>query len=147
MKRRSLLGLALVPILLAGCGLFGGGDDATAAEATEVSLAPKSDVFVDTVNSQGEGGFVGAFSDVSASDCSQDGGEWTGTGTVLNPTSDVVSYRVWVAFLDSDGETVGLVESDVDGVGGGASADFSASMPSSDTDTLQCVLRVERRSE
>ena len=156
MMKRSLIVLVLAPAFLAGCGSAGTDSPTTDATTPVATTAPdasptavptmaKSDVYVDAANSQAEGEFVGAFSDVASSSCERDGGNWTGSGTLLNPTGDKVDYRVWVAFLDSEGDTVGLVQNDVNGVEAGATGDYLASMPYADPDDLACVLRVERR--
>jgi hypothetical protein len=104
-----------------------------------------SNVFVDVDNSQAEGDFVGALTDVVASSCEADGSNWVGSGTVVNSSESGADYRIWVSFLDSEGETVGLVQSNVDGIRAGNPGDFSATMPYAGTDALTCVLRVERR--
>jgi len=155
-KKRALLVLPLVAVLLAGCdkgtpdpvvvtktiGAPSGGPSASPS----ASLAPKSDVYVKTTNSQADGGFDGAASDVASQDCSGEGGTWTGWGTVLNSTTGDANYRVWVAFVDAKGDTVGLVESDFDGVKPGEKGDYTGSMPYTGADVLTCVLRVERRT-
>lgn len=155
--KRALIALVAVPLLLVGCNSTGDTKPTVTKTTFEVAtpsgdpsaaatLPPKSDVYVDTANSQADGDFVGAASDVTSSECSGEGGTWTGWGTVLNSTTDVVNYRVWVAFVDSTGGTAGLVESDFDGVESGATGDYSASMPYPGADALTCVLRVERRT-
>lgn len=154
---RSLLVLPLVVVLLAGCDkgtpdpvvvtqTIGAPSGAPSTASPAASLAPKSDVYVNTTNSQADGGFVGAASDVASQDCSGEGGTWTGWGTVLNSASEDANYRVWVAFVDAEGETVGLVESDFDGVKPGETGEYTASMPYTGADVLTCVLRVERRT-
>lgn len=107
--------------------------------------AEPSDVYVNTTDSQGVGEYVGAAMDVIASTCEADGATWVGSGTVQNPTEGDVNYRVWVAFVDGDNETVGLVQANVDGLGAGDTGDYTTSMPYTDAGALTCVLRVERR--
>jgi hypothetical protein len=112
--------------------------------ATHTPLEP-GNVYVDTVNSQAEGEFVGAATDATDQTCDAGDGTWVGSGTLTNPSTDTVDYRVWVAFMNPDGDTVGLVQSNADGVEAGESGGYSASMPYTESESLTCVLRVERR--
>ena len=144
-------------LLLAGCS---GGDGptvtATVVVPTHATGGPSpsathtpleaSDVYVDTVNSQAEGDFQGAASDVTAQSCEASEGTWLGSGTLTNPTDATVDYRVWVAFLNPSGDTVGLVQSNADGVKPGKTGEYAAAMPYVGADALTCVLRVERRA-
>jgi hypothetical protein len=150
--KRKVLTVALLPLLLAGC--FGSGDDGTPTAVPTPSAASSSptheplepgDVYVDVDDSQGEGEYAGALDDVVASSCAGNDAEWTGSGTLSNSTGLDADYRVWVAFVDAEGDTVGLVQDNVDGVAPGETGDYSASMPNPDGETLTCVLRVERR--
>jgi len=150
----AVLTAAVAVLALAGCS--GTQEPVTvsptiAASPTAVASAPSvaplepGNVYVDVIDSQAEGDFVGALNDVTTSSCGADGANWVGSGTIANPTQDTVSYRVWVAFTGADGGTVGLVQVNVDGVEAGASGDFSAPMPYAADGTLSCILRVERR--
>ncbi|MBN2177294.1 MAG: hypothetical protein JW722_06515 [Demequinaceae bacterium] len=154
MKRKVLM-VAILPFVLTGC--FGSGGEATPTPpsnppSTGPSPSPNhtpldpGNVFVDVDNSQGEGDYVGALTDIVASSCEGDGVTWVGSGTLTNPTGADVDYRVWVAFIDHEGETVGLVQDDVTGVTPLESGDYSASMPYTEDSMLSCVLRVERRA-
>jgi hypothetical protein len=86
---------------------------------------------------------VGALEDVQGLACSRDGAVWTASGTVVNPTVDVVDYRIYVSFLDAGGETVGLIQSDANDVAAGAEQEWSVDLEWP-ADDLRCVLRVER---
>jgi hypothetical protein len=154
--RPVVLAVVAGALLLAGCS--GGGDPVetttivaptsaptASPSATDAPLEP-GNVYVDTVNSQAEGEFVGAATDVTEQSCDAGDGTWVGSGTLTNPTDEAVDYRVWVAFIGPDGDTVGLVQSNADGVEGGESGGYSASMPYTEEDALTCVLRVERRA-
>jgi len=157
-KRPIAVTVALASLTLTGCSVFGSDPSPTASAPTtaaaDASSSPSAShsplqpggVYVDVVDSQAEGDFVGAFTDVADSSCAADGAAWVSTGTLANPTGDAVDYRVWTAFLDADGETVGLVQAKVDGVTPGASGEFSSSMPYDGSGALTCVLRVERRA-
>ena len=150
--KRKVLTIAVLPFLLAGC--LGSGDDGTpitnpaqpsaASSPTHEPLEP-GDVYVDVDDSQGEGEYAGALDDVVASSCEGNDAEWTGSGTLSNSTGLDADYRVWVAFVDAEGDTVGLVQDNVDGVAPGETGDYSASMPNPGGGTLTCVLRIERR--
>jgi hypothetical protein len=150
--------VALTTLALAGCSVFGSDPSATTPAPTLSATSPAptpsashtplepGGVYVDVEDSQGEGDFVGAFPDVADSTCAADGAAWVSAGTLVNPAGDTVDYRVWAAFLDPDGDTVGLVQANVDGVSPGATGAFSASMPYDGSAALTCVLRVERRT-
>jgi hypothetical protein len=152
---KSVVAVVAGALLLAGCSH---GADASVtpvvAPTTAATASPSAtsapiepgNVYVSTVNSQAEGDFVGAASDVTAQQCVAGDATWVGSGTLTNPTADKVDYRVWVAFLDATGDTVGLVQANVDGIKAGKSGDYSASMPYAKGDPLTCVLRVERRA-
>lgn len=156
LRASAVAAIAAGMFLLTGCS---GGDDpvvtATIAAptntagpsptATHTPLEP-GDVYVDTVNSQAEGDFVGAATDVTTQSCAASDDTWLGSGTLTNPTGETVDYRVWVAFIGPDGDTVGLVQSNADGVETGQTGDYAAAMPYVGTDKLTCVLRVERRA-
>ncbi len=154
--RIAIVASTVAVIALAGCS--GATDPIVTTPApipsvTEASPTPTEhtplepgNVYVDVINSQGEGDFVGAIQDVAAQTCEPGNGTWASSGTVTNSTGDKVDYRVWAAFLDAEGGTVGLVQANVDGVEASASGDFLASMPYAGGDTLTCVLRVERRA-
>lgn len=153
MKRKVLI-VAILPLVLAGCFGSGGGETPTSASspsstgaspsATHVPLDP-GNVYVDVDNSQGEGDYVGALTDMVASSCAGDGGVLYGSGTVKNPSDVTVNYRIWVSFIDSDGETIGLVQDNVDGIDPGQQGDFATQMPYTGSDAVTCVYRVERR--
>jgi hypothetical protein len=153
--KRKVLMAAVLPLVLTGC--FGSGGEETSAPASNPTSAEASptphhtpldpgNVFVDVDNSQGEGEFVGALMDVVTSSCEGDGEVWVGSGTLSNPTDSEVDYRVWVAFIDHEGETVGLVQDNVEGVASLESGDYTVSMPYTEDSMLSCVLRVERRA-
>jgi hypothetical protein len=120
----------------------GGESTAAAAEPATAASAPAEPI-IDVSTAPGSGDFVGALEDVHGLVCSGDDGVWTAAGTVVNPTADVVDYRIYVSFLDAGGETVGLIETNADGVAGGAEQPWSAAVewPAGE---LRCVLRVER---
>lgn len=88
-------------------------------------------------------GFVGARADATLSSCEGAGGTWTAVGTVTNPTSGVVGYRIYVAFLSSGRATLGLLQVDAGPVLAGESATWRGSLPLS-VAVDECVLRVER---
>jgi len=150
--KRKTLTVAVLPLFLAGC--FGSAEDGTPTAVPTPSAASSSstheplepgDVYVDVDDSQGEGDYAGALEDVVNSSCVDNGEVWTGSGTLSNSSGQDADYRVWVAFIDPDGETTGLVQDNVDGVAPGETGDYSASMPNPGGGTLTCVLRVERR--
>ena len=155
--RRAVLTAAFAALALSGC--TGSHNPATVtttqmvaptqAGATPSATATPPDpgsVYVDVNDSQGDGEFVGALTDVTASTCGADGADWVGSGTITNPTQAAANYRVWVAFIGADGGTAGLVQVNVDGVAPGESGDYSAPMPYAGDASLSCVLRVERRA-
>ena len=98
---------------------------------------------IDVVNQPGSGTFDGAREDVTDVTCAANAGIWTSAGTVINSTEAAASYRIYVSFLDPAGETLALMERDVDALAAAASEDWSAEF-SSAVEGLNCVLRVER---
>lgn len=98
---------------------------------------------IDVVNQPGSGTFDGAREDVTDVTCASNAGIWTSAGTVTNSTEAAASYRIYVSFLDAAGETLALMERDVDALAAAASEDWSAEFSSS-VEALTCVLRVER---
>ena len=98
---------------------------------------------IDVVNQPGTGTFDGAREDVTDVTCASNAGVWTSSGKVTNSTEAAASYRIYVSFLDAAGETLALMERDVDVLAAGASQDWSAEFTSS-VEGLTCVLRVER---
>jgi hypothetical protein len=125
-----------------------GSDAANTSEPVDTpdTVTPTSvaEPVIDVVNQPGEGEYAGALDDVSDQQCALEGGQWLATGTVTNPTDADAGYRVYVSFLDAAGETVGLVENDLEPVPPGESAEYSAGLDTA-TEGLQCILRVERR--
>lgn len=117
---------------------------ATTTTSLTAGVGP-ADVVIDVVNQPGSGDFEGAVGDVDDQTCAVAGGRWTSAGSVRNPTDTVADYRVYVSFLDSAGETLALIERDLDGVEVGASQQWSVVFDTSVTD-VQCVLRIERRA-
>jgi hypothetical protein len=101
---------------------------------------------VSTINQPGEGEYEGALQDVTDSSCEPIEGVWTYVAAATNPTDAVVEYRIFVSFLDPAGETLASLQAENAIVEPGASADFSVEFPS-DVEGLQCVPRVERRTQ
>ncbi len=87
--------------------------------------------------------FVGARSDVTGLQCKHAGGAWTSSGTVTNPGSAIVDYRIYTAFLDAANQTRGLVQTNVARVAPRASKKWAGRLDIDAAD-LRCVLRVER---
>ena len=87
--------------------------------------------------------FVGARSDVTGLQCKHAGGAWTSSGTVTNPGSAIVDYRIYTAFLDAANQTRGLVQTNVARVAPRASKKWAGQL-AIDAKDLRCVLRVER---
>jgi len=88
--------------------------------------------------------FEGARDNIDDFDCELQRGRWTVSGSVTNPLSQSVNYRIYTSFVDnSSRKTVGLLQVDVENVEGGATRAWSGSLDVSEPD-LNCVLRVER---
>jgi hypothetical protein len=124
-----------------GTGSEEAGTGSTGAPVPSQTVPPEAQIDISTA--PGSGDFVGALEDVQGMTCTSDGGVWSAAGTVVNATGDVVDYRIYVSFLDAAGETVGLVQADVDDVASGDERAWSAEIDWPDSD-LRCVLRVER---
>jgi hypothetical protein len=116
-------------------------DSVAGTEPAPSSTEPQP--VIDVVHQPGEGEFDGALDDVEFT-CTSDGSTWTAQGSATNSSAATADYRIFMAFLDSSGETVALIEEEVTGVPAGESADWSVQF-ASDAADLDCVPRVERR--
>ena len=114
----------------------------TSPPVTPSTTQPEA--LIDIINQPGNGEFEGALADADVLECATTAGRWSATGTVTNPTNTTVDYRIYVSFLDTAGETLALIETDIDELDPASTADWSAGFPSEASD-LRCVLRVERR--
>lgn len=121
--------------MLTGCS-GGDGDEA------EKGNAPSEKVIEIQDQPGSVEGYAGALEDSEVTSCEQRDGSLHVAGTVTNPEADTQDYRIYVSALDRD-DTVGLVQLDVTGVDGGATADWSTDIAYGG-DGLRCVLRVER---
>ena len=101
--------------------------------------------FIDVTNQPGTGEFVGAADDTELQRCEGGDGRWTATGTAINPTDANVDYRIYVSFLDTAGETLALVETDLGNVAPNTPVEWTADSPIS-ANGLHCVLRTERHT-
>jgi hypothetical protein len=88
--------------------------------------------------------YEGAFADVSQVVCERQGDAWVASGQVTNPTDSDRGYRIYVAYLAPDGDTLGLSESGVARLVAGASTDWQGSVSLPGVETVNCVLEVER---
>lgn len=147
MKRHHLVtGLAAAGVLalaLTGCT---GPDPEPTPSPSASGEAEAPETYTDIVDTPGdEDGMTGARSDLEIPTCVLEDGAWNVGGTVTNPTEETVSYRIFMSLLDEDGATVALQQINVDGVEGGAEAEWSGSIPV-EQENLQCIPRVERRA-
>jgi hypothetical protein len=147
MQRHHLLsGLAAAGVLaLALTGCTGPEPEPTpSASATGEAEAPET--FTDITDNPGnEDGMTGALADSTTETCELVDGSWSVAGTVVNPTEETVSYRIFMSLLDEDGATVALAQVNADGVEPGAEAEWSRTIDV-DAENLSCVPRVERRA-
>ena len=157
MTRRRLVLAAVV--LLAACSDDSGSPESTAGATVTVTVADSTaategagvpatastipEAVIEISTPPGSGRRGGARDDVEGLECASADGRWTASGDIVNPTSGAVHYRIYVSFLDPSGETVALIETDVDDVAAGATASWSAGFDSAAAD-VRCVLRVER---
>jgi hypothetical protein len=122
------------------------GESPDSAESAAASAAPTTtpvEAVIDVSNQPGTGEFAGAREDVTDVTCEAADGNWRTAGKVTNPTDDPASYRIYVSYIDAAGETLALVESDVDAVEPAATLEWSTDFAST-ASGLECVLRVER---
>lgn len=128
---------------------------ATTAPTTELTdqlSTPSTDAPVTTTpqpvvsieHQPGTGEYIGALDDIDNLTCQQADTGWEAFGTATNPTDTDADYRIYVSFLDNNGETLGLLETDLDRLAPGTSSEWSATLTSTPA-SLECVLRVERR--
>jgi hypothetical protein len=124
-------------------------DDSVTAPSLAATTVPTPtttpNAVISVVNQPGEGEFEGALEDVTDIGCAAGEGTWTSSGTVTNPTDAPASYRIFVSFLDGTGETLALIETNLDAIEPGESSDFAVDF-ATDAADLTCVLRVERRA-
>jgi hypothetical protein len=88
-------------------------------------------------------GFVGARTDVTGQACKKSGPTWTTSGSVTNSGKAKADYRIYTAFLTSDNDTRGLLQTNVRNVAPDATKKWSGALKIKAND-LTCVLRVER---
>lgn len=143
MKRRnSQIACALIAaFVLAGCSASPKeepkkDDAATQAPAVEV----ENDFTVQPGTAEDE--YVGALEDVQVTSCESGDGGTQIAGTVTNPTEGPANYRIYVSIMNV-GETLGIVQADVEGLAAGESAEWSKEAGAGAPDGT-CVLRVER---
>lgn len=87
-------------------------------------------------------GYEGALDDADLDTCQSQDDVLEVAGTLTNPESEEQDYRIYVSAMEG-GDTQGIVQVDVSGVGGGESAEWSTEVDLSGEE-LECVLRVER---
>lgn len=161
---RTLIGAAAAAPLLAGCTSSPDGEEAPTA--SEGSPSASSEEAPEETATDGEeatteaaeqieqhveftihpgsatDGFVGALADATVSTCEAGEGVWNFAGTVVNPTEDTQSYRLYATLNTADNVTAALVQIDVNEVAAVATADWSGTAPVEGE--LTCSLRVER---
>jgi hypothetical protein len=162
----GLVGLALGATFLSATFLDRAGDDAeqppellagVASDASPPDTAGESDsgattppgtsgsAVVDVTTPPGSAGdYEGARNDVTQLLCERQGDAWVATGQVTNPTDSDRGYRIYVAYLAPDNDTLGVTEVGVGRLVAGASADWQGSVTLPGAESVRCVLRVER---
>lgn len=124
--------LAALSLTMCGGGAAGPGEEDARVDSG----------FVEITDQQGSiEEFEGAVDDASVDRCEATDTGWIGEGTITNPTDEMQSYRIYVAF-NKNRDTKGLVQIDLD-VAPGEQDDWRAEAPINGDD-LNCVLRVER---
>lgn len=88
-------------------------------------------------------GFSRATKDVSDVICAPGPSGWGVSGKVTNPARTAVTYRIYVAFVTSQGATHGLLQVDVDRVEAESTATWSGEL-ALDEVSLACKVRAER---
>lgn len=147
-RRRFAYRIAVVTSLAAviiGASVLIAGQVGDDGEQTDPAANPRQSTQVDVEINPGTGSdeFVGARADVSDEECRRVEGGWRSAGSVTNPTSEPVSYRIYTSFMTLDGDTAALVQTNVIGVGPGETMPWETAV-SSQADAMPCVLRVER---
>lgn len=132
------------PSMVTETAVAGDATEPSTTTSTSTSVAAAAPVLIDVVNQPGTGEFDGAVGDIADQSCTVAAGRWTSAGSVRNSTEAAADYRVYVSFLDPEGETLALVERDLDAVGADESQQWSVVFDTSVTD-VRCVLRIERR--
>jgi hypothetical protein len=146
-----ILMVAIVLLALGGVGYWLAtgplADSETSDPAGSTGLEPPTGAVLDYSVQPGTAtdGYVGARSDVADLECSaRAGGIWQAQGVVTNPTTDIVDYRIYVAFLTGPGDTRGIVQLDVSDVDPQEARTWDGELAIPGADDLRCVLRVER---
>lgn len=114
------------------------------AVATDAPVTTTPQPVVSIEHQPGTGDYVGALEDIDNLTCQQTDSGWEASGNATNPTDTDADYRIYVSFLDDNGETLGLLETNLDGLTPATSGEWSATLTPT-TASLECVLRVERR--
>ena len=148
--RHSRIMIATVIAALSASALVGCVGTTTKADVTKspkpsVSASPTLTPGITKItDTPGSGtGLVGALADSTISQCVLKSGSWSVTGTVKNPTTTTVKYRIYVSLLAGSGSTRALQQVDVSAVKAGATSKWDATIATAE-DGLNCVLRVER---
>jgi len=84
-----------------------------------------------------------ATKDVSDTICAPGPSGWSVSGRVTNPTRVPVTYRIYIAFVTSQGATHGLLQVDVERVEAESAANWSGELALNEV-SLACVVRAER---
>jgi hypothetical protein len=121
------------------------GDDADVTTTTTTTTEPTTSppVVQDVTDSPRTEDYEGARDDVTDLVCEQDGTVWRVAGTVTNSTGATADYRIFTAFLDDTGETIGLLQTDLAALEPGEARPFDDEL-ALEADELTCGLRVER---
>lgn len=133
-------------ILLAGCTTAPDSDPKEPEKTPAAPAAEEPKAENDFTVQPGTAGdeYVGALQDVIVGTCDSSDGGTKIAGTVTNPTEGSVDYRIYVSIM-SDGDTLGIVQSDVADLAGGDTAEWEKDAAAGAPDAT-CVLRVERAS-
>jgi hypothetical protein len=130
--RVTLVAVSLGLFLSSGCS----SSDPPVVVGSDVSNQPGT-----------ETDYEGARADVSDEQCSDVGGRWRSEGTVTNSADGRRSYRIYVAFLGPDGDTLAIRQANVDSIRPEASRRWVAELDQPESvGPPRCVLRVERFS-
>ena len=142
MTARRIAAALLVALSLASVAC----SDDDEGDESETSGPSSTDEIVDIRDQPGDEEATGARDDVGRLTCEMGGAGWRATARVTNSTDGIVSYRIFVSFLDAEDQSLGVTQVDVDGLDPGESEDWEASLAVVGDD-LDCVLRVERFEE
>ena len=144
---RLVTAIAMIAVLLSGCGGSGDGTpgDKTPATATKGAKTTATPANTETTASPAPLEGKPAPEDLSGFVCDRnDAGEWSSSGVLKNTTKADATYRVTVFLGEANGKSANATTKHIGVIKAGQSLSFTyESLPEADAD-VQCFVQVLR---